>query len=287
MEWTIVNILTYILNFIIIIIAFYLIFLLIKSQSFKIFPCYNITIISFIILFDNIFRIIPNGDIDALRYIQAFLLTSLDKLLLTTITSQAIITYLGVCKTEMYFSNEKVIFISLLNIGIIISAILALIYLIVEGTIDYGTYDYCHDSMVKRVCDTIFNGVFLLTNLFCTIALLIYISKKTRDAKLGIIEDLDYGHHHTKIIFMFIFNSLIFIESFLIIYDEFPLNEVDLIYLISCLIILFYYTINKIVIRETKRIFCRINYDKEDPSLKNDSITGDEENQRTNSFSDD
>ena len=87
MNWDAVHIVTYILNFIIIIITFYLIFLLIKSNSFKRYPCYNITILSFVILFDNILRIIPSDDIKAVENIQAFLLTFLDKILLTSIVT--------------------------------------------------------------------------------------------------------------------------------------------------------------------------------------------------------
>ena len=84
---------------------------------------------------------------------------------------------------------------------------------------------------------------------------------------------------------MFIVNSSIFIESFLIIYDKFPLDEVDLIYLISCLLLLLYYTINKIVIRETLKIFCKKEYEDKDNDLLGE--TEDKEwNKKNNSFSD-
>jgi hypothetical protein len=296
MKWGPAEIVTYILNFIIIFITLYLIFLLIKSRSFKIYPCYNITILSFIIFFDNILRIIPSNGI--IEYPQAFLLTSLDKLLLTTITSQAIITFLGVCLTKIYFANEKKIFLTTLIAGISISCILSLLYILIANrTHVYSTYAYCEDSHTKRITDTIFNAIFLLINLFCTLALLIYITKKRRQASLGIIEDLDYGHHHTKIVFMFLFNSLLFIESYLIIYDKFPGNEVDLIYLISCLLILFYYTINKIIIKETLKLFCKSYYESKYGSIKkNECLTDDDDDdddeeqkneKKSDSFSDD
>lgn len=297
MEWTSVIVITFILNFIIIFITCYLLFLLIKSKAFKIFPCYNITIISFVIFFDNILRIIYVGEVKVLMYMQAYLLTFLDKLLLTAITSQAIITYLGVCQTKIYFNNEKKIFLSTLIIGIAIGMILSLIYILAEDEVaHYNTYYYCGDSMTKRILDTIFNGVFLAINFYCCLVLLIFISKKRKEASLGIIEDLDYSHHHTKIILMFIVNSILFIQSYLIIYDSFPSNEVDLIYLITCLIVLAYYTINKITIKETLRIFCPGYYEKKYPLVKkSDSLTGvgdgDEEGgktgERTESFSDD
>ena len=294
------EILIYILNIIIIIITLYLIFLLIRSKSFKIYPCYNITIISFIILIDNILRLHKLEE-----YSQAFLLTFLDKALLATITSQAIITYLGVCWTNVYFegTNEKKIFIGTSVIGISISAIISLIYILFAGTVSYDNYYYCKDDKddrkIKRIGDSVFNGIFLLINFFCCVFLLIFLTKKKNEASLGIIEDLDYKHHHTKIVLMLIFNSAIFIESYLIVFDMLgDFEYVDLMYLITCLVILLYYTINKIIIKETMKIFCRKKYDKKYPSLKkNDGLTDegdsdddDEEKataKRNESFSDD
>ena len=284
----------YILNVIIIIISMYLIFLLIRSKSFKIFPCYNITILSFIILIDNILRLFKYG-----RNIQAFLLTFLDKSLLATITSQAVITYLGVCWTNIYFqgTNEKKIFIMTFIIGNSISAILSLIYIICNGIDDSYDYYYCKDDKkIKWIGDAIFNGVFLFVNFFCCLFLLIFLTKKKNEASLGIIEDLDYKHHHTKIVLMLIFNSVIFIESFLIVYNKFPFNNVDLVYLITCLVILLYYTINKIIIKETMRIFCKKSYDSKYPDLKKKNSLSDEDSddnlemptaKRNESFSDD
>jgi hypothetical protein len=85
---------------------------------------------------------------------------------------------------------------------------------------------------------------------------------------LGIIEDLDYGHHNLKIVLMFIINSYMFVESYLIIYDIMPADFIDLTYLISCLLVDLYYTINKIIIKETMKIFCRKLYDKKYPVYK-------------------
>jgi hypothetical protein len=293
-----VMIFTIALNIFIILITVYLIFLYVKSDNFKIYPCYNLLILSIVIFCDNILRVIYVGDITALKYPQAILLTFLDKFLLTTITSQAFITFMGVCKTQFYFSKEKCIFLTTLFVGIIISLALSILYIVRNGLINYGTYWYTSDDIensvrVKRISDTIFNGIFLLINIICSVTLLIFITKKKKEADLGYIENLDYGHHHTRIILMLIINSLLFIESYLIIYDKFPSDEVDLIYLITCIIILLYYTINKIIIKETMRIFCRGYYDKKYPTIKkNDSITDecDDENgnrEENDSYSED
>ncbi len=276
-----VQICIYPLNGLIILITFYLIFLYLKSDTFKIYPCYNIMVLSFIIFFDNIFRIIPVNEIKALQYAQAYLLTFFDKFLLTTITSQCIIMYLGVCHNNLYSFYEKAIFLSNLISGIIISAIISLVYILLSKKLeDYGTYFYCQDTSVKRIIDIIFNFILLLINVALTLLLLGYIATKRKKVSLGLIEDLDYGHHYTKITLMFIVNSLIFIESYLIIFDvfnKFGEGVVDLIYLVTCLLVLFYYTINKLIIKETLKIFCKNYYRKRYPSNHNLCDDDDEE----------
>ena len=256
-----------ILNIVAIFISLYLFFLYIKSKEFHKYPCYNIMIISVIIFVDNILRLISSNNIKVLDYIQAFMLTFLDKLLLTTITAQAFIIYLGVVKTKFYFKYEKKIFFIILIIIIFINFIITSIYIFEYGIdkIERSKYYYCGNNNYKIIIDTIFNSIFVIINSFCVIRLLFYISKKKKEVSLGIIEDLDYGHHYTKILLMFFINSITFIESYLIIYidvNEHNIEIIDLIYLLTCLCLDLYYTINKIILKETLRIFCTKIYDK-------------------------
>ena len=274
-----INIVTYILNAIIILITFYLIFLYLKSTVFHQYQSLNIIILSIVIFLDNVLRIIPM-DVFILRHIQAFLLTFFDKLILAIITSQALILYYGVCHTKLYYKREKVFFLTSFLTGLILSIVLSILYIVVaahqigEGGItnydNSSLYFYVIGTDFKELADTIFNAVFLFFNLFFSIVLLIFITRKRKEASLGAIEDLDYGHHNLKIILMFIINSLMFVESYLIIYDQMPENFIDLIYLISCLIVDLYYTINKIIIKETLKIFCKRYYDKKYPEIKKD-----------------
>ena len=256
------------LNIIIILISFYLLFLYIKSTTFHKYPCYNIIILSFIIFIDNILRLIP---LEIFKYIQAFILTFLDKLLLTTITSQAYIIYLGVVKTKFYYKYEKIIFFSTLFITIFIDLLIMVIFFSISQEItnyknnDYegnNYYYYKGDPSAKLIIDTIFNTIFLCLNTYSIVFSLIYIFKKKKEASLGLIEDLDYGHHYLRILLMFIVNSVTFIESYLIIYSKIPIENIDFIYLTTCLIIDLYYTINKIIIKETLNIFCKEYYNK-------------------------
>ena len=272
-----IKIVTYIINGFIILISLFLIFLYIKSKEFHQYQCYNIIILSIIIFLDNVLRLIPM-DIYILRHIQAFLLSFFDKLILTIITSQAFIMYLGVCHTKFFYKKEKRIFFSTLIIGIIISIALTTLFIIVAykekgdgGITNYDNssiYFYAIGTDCKTLSDTIFNGIFLFFNISFSIILIIFITRKRNDAALGIIEDLDYGHHNLKIVLMFIINSYMFVESYLIIYDIMPADFIDLTYLISCLLVDLYYTINKIIIKETMKIFCRKLYDKKYPVYK-------------------
>ena len=278
-----IEITTYIINSFIILITFYLIFLYLKSKEFHQYQCYNIIILSIIIFLDNILRLIPM-DIFILKHIQAFILTFFDKLILIIITSQALIIYLGVCQTKLYYKKEKIIFIVSLIIGLVISIVLSILYIIFadKENADGGITNYNGESMYfyvsgtdfKTLSDTIFNGIFLFMNVYFSVVLLIVITKKRKKAKLGIIEDLDYGHHNLKIVLMFLINSFMFVESYLIIYDKMPDDFIDLIYLISCLLVDLYYTINKIIIKETLKLFCKKYYDKKYPQIKKQASIG-------------
>ena len=164
------------------------------------------------------------------------------------------------------------------------SAILSILYIIIankengDGGItnynDENNYFYANGTDFKRLSDTIFNGIFLFMNIYFSVILLYAISKKRKKAKLGIIEDLDYGHHNLKVVLMFIINSLMFVESYLIIYDIMPDDSIDLIYLISCLLVDLYYTINKIIIKETLKIFCKNYYNKKYPQINKKQSIG-------------
>ena len=271
---------TLIINIIIIIISFYLSILYIKSKTLHIYPCYNFLILSFIIFLDNIFRIIPLDNNDAFKYIQAVLITSLDKLILSIVVFETVIIYLGVVKTKFYFNNEKIIFYSGLISNLIISFALGGIFVYISEHLEkYGIYYYCQGNHTKKIIDLIYNSIYLFINTFCIIILLLYMSTKKEEAEEGIIEDLDYGRHYMKILLMFIFNSLAFIESYLIIYDKLPVPDkyIDLVYLITCLIIDLFYTLNKIIYKETLKIFCRNIYDKKYPQHKNNSSTSTED----------
>lgn len=277
------NIPTYILNAFLILIAIYIFILYVKDKNFHEIPCYNMMIISLLLFLDNVLRVIPVGNTDALQVIQAFILVFFDKFLLNTLTVQAILFYFGVILNKKYEKNKKAIFITSFSISFIISIILATTYIIIGGRTSYGIYWYCGDNSVKKIIDPIFVGILIAINSFCILILLGYLYNKINKVSKGEIEDLDYCHNFTRVLLMFFVNMLTFIEQYLIIFDVFDFNEVnvDFIYLSTCLIIDLYYTLNKTIYDETYFIFCNKPIKK--PKKMNDE---EEENmQRSESWS--
>ena len=59
-----------------------------------------------------------------------------------------------------------------------------------------------------------------------------------------------------------------FVESYLITFDKIPDDFIELIYIVSCFLVDLYYTINKIIIKETMKIFCKDLYQKKYPEIK-------------------
>ena len=253
---------TIILNFIIILLTFFLILLYLITGKFYSYPCAHILNLSVILCIDNIVRVllIPNSwnKIQILQYFQAFLLVFFDKFILLTLTVQAFTIYVGIMKTEFYYLHEKAIFFSTFFGSFGISLAFGGFYLFF-GVIKYGVYYYAKDTDSKKILDTIFNSVFLLFNtFFCVIIILNMIIRKEILEK-SVINSDNYIHSLYKIILIFIFNSLLYIESYLIIYDKMPVpfDYIDLVYLVTCLLTNLIYSFNKKVIYETKKLFSK------------------------------
>ena len=257
-------IVTIILNSFIIIISFYLAFLFIKSKTFHTFPCYNMVIFSLILFVDCILRLIPTKSwAEAFQYIQAFLLSFFDKLILATLTMHSVIFYLGTVYTDTYYKNEKKIFIISFFISGVVSIVLTSIYL-KEGVHqpDKRYYFYVNQDSFKFFADIVFDSVFFVPTFFCCLILLCYIYRKKREAQSGLIEDIDYSRRFIRVSLLFWLNMATFTESYLIIFGYLHGEYTDLIYLMTCLIIDLYNSINRTVIKETLKIFCKDTYEE-------------------------
>lgn len=276
-----------IINAIIILISLYLSFLFIKSKAFKNYPCYNMILFSFVILIDNILRIIPfnrDDDCNTFEHIEAALLVFFDKLILATISMQALIFYLGVLKNQFYSSNEKKIFFISLIISLVISGTLGGIYVGLFGAVPAGLYCYCGDDTKKSIIDSIFNGVYLAINFYCTLIVMLYCWRKKNEAASGLIDDSSgtYKHNFKRVVIMFILNNIIFIESYLIIYDVLSYDSIDLIYLITCLAVDLFNSINETVYKETLKIFCIKKYREKYQQIKSTKTRFDDDDDESN-----
>lgn len=253
---------TFVLIGLIILIVLYVIFIYIKSKEFHSYSCAYIIILNISILIDNIFRIIPVGDDKTkykwLQFIQAFILASLDKYILLALTLQVFIIYLGIMKTDFYYKHKKAIFYITFFTSMGLSFLMGGLFLLGDVT-DYGLYWYTKDNSIKKIFDNIFNSVFLTLNTFFCIIVIINICIRKEEIEKGMLNENDYEHDLNRMIIIFITNTLIYVESFIIIHDVINIKGVyiDLIYLVSCLIVTLIYSINKFVINETKKIFCK------------------------------
>jgi len=262
---------TYIFIAITLLISLYLILIYLMNKEFHMLRSANNIIINLIVFLDNVIRIIPM-DVYILRHIQAFLLVFFDKLILATITFQTFILYFGICHTKFYFKNEKNFFLAFFLIGLITSIVLSLLYIIIgnsekgDGGItnfdNKNKYFYVISTDFKLLSDTIFNGVFLFFNLFFTILLVIFQRIKQQKVSAGDIQDLGYSHRKIQIILIFLINSFMFVESYLIIYDKMPEDFIDLIYIITCFLVDLFHNINHNVRKKTIKIFCKDLYKK-------------------------
>lgn len=248
----------YILNIFMILIGIYLAILYIKSKELHSFSFYNIIVMSMIILFDNIIRLIPFNKFPTFfHYLQAFLLVSFDKMILSILSMQIVVIYIIIMWVEIYINHEKLIFIIGFLVCTVISVVLTTIFIAIPRDVSYsGSYYYCESTHVKKVLDIAYNCILIIINICCISVVLAYFSKKKKAAEEGIIEDLGYKKQYIRFLLIFFTNILFILELFLIIYDYLPGN-IDFIYLFSCLIIDIVYSFNSTVRRATKSIFCK------------------------------
>ena len=251
---------TFVLIGLIILIVLYVIFIYIKSKEFHSYSCAYIIILNISILIDSIFRMVGDDKTKYkwLQYIQAFILASLDKYILLDLILQVFIIYLGIMKTDFYYKHKKAIFYITFFTGMGLSFLMGGLFLLGDVT-DYGLYWYTKDNSIKKIFDNIFNSVFLTLNTFFCIIVIINICIRKEEIEKGMLNENDYEHDLNRMIIIFITNTLIYVESFIIIHDVINIKGVyiDLIYLVSCLIVTLIYSINKFVINETKKIFCK------------------------------
>ena len=176
-----------------VLITSYLIFLYIKSKELHTYSCYNIIIMSFVIFSGGILNIfVPKlQDNGAVKFIWGLLKDSFNKLIMSILILQVIILYIGIIKTELYYSKEKLIFI----IGIITCVGVSVVFGIVFNSVKVCKnkyHDYLDDYNIKKIeetdpdkCEDLksrFFSIIIIELIFCAVILaicsFIYIKKK-------------------------------------------------------------------------------------------------------------
>ena len=296
-EWTTDLILQIVFACFMALITLYLTILYIKSEAFHTYSCYNIILMSIVLLLDCILKIIPaDYGAEGFEYILAILKNFFDKMILAVLSMQVLVLYMGIIHTQYYFSHEKSIFIVGTIVSTIISGTLSVVYSSLrwvkdnEGKVIYdeNSKDDKNDNIeesqkrntTKQVLEVIFCSILSVANIFCLIVVLSYISKKSKEAKAGIIEDLGYNRQLIRFLFIFFINIIAIVVSGIIINFDFLTDYNDIIYLLVCFIIDLCYSINKTVYIETVKLFCKkMEYSEKENKveLKRKSTFGDDD----------
>ena len=280
-------------------ITIYLIALYIKSESFKTYSCFNIMLISIVLFLDCVILIISEVCDEKINTIGKFILllinTFLDKMILSVLSLQVIIVYSGIIHTDFYFSHEK----SFVKIGdsicVIVSIALAVVYSLLlsikGGKIkdfkdgknlseeDYNIFQT--RNLAKKILETIFCGINLFVNVFFLVIVIMHISRKRKEAKVGLIQDLGYGNQLLRFSLIFTVNIIAIIFAGIVVnFSEnfFPKKKqfddyCVIIFLIICFLIQLCFMINKTVYKETLKIFCKKKYQEIDDETKIKSIS--------------
>ena len=268
-------------------ITIYLIALYIKSESFKTYSCFNIMLMSIVLFLDCLMLIISevclneNEKNPVKKFIFLLINTFLDKMILSVLSLQVIIVYSGIIHTDFYFSHEK----SFVKIGdsicVIVSIALSVVYSLLlsikEGEIvDFDDTARQNEyksifqtrNLAKKILETIFCGINLFVNVFFLVIVIMHISRKRKEAKVGLIQDLGYGNQLLRFSLIFTVNIIAIIFAGIVVnFSEnfFPKKKqfddyCVIIFLIICFLIQLCFMINKTVYKETIKIFCKKKY---------------------------
>lgn len=247
------------------IISFIAIFLSIvyyTNKKFRSFPFYFNIMFTFSIAVNNIIRLLPIPDEDKNKdpkinkgimcQFQAFSLTFLDKYMLTLMTVYSVIAYLGSYRIESFKIYQNKIFFVLILISIIISGACTILFFLkgISGHSEY-CYVYTYDD-VKKIVDSIVTSILFLINLFCIIRILMKVSQLRKEVNQSLIDGKENGfdNHWLRFIIDLIINIIVFGYVLLLINKLLPKTWAkDLIYIVLCLIVEFFFTLNSALIR--------------------------------------
>ena len=142
-------------------ITLYLTILYIKSEAFHTYSCYNIILMSIVILCDSLLQLIPksfgtDGEYEGWEYIKDLVTIFFDKMILAVLLMQVIVLYMGIIHSKYYFEHEKIIFIVGTIVCAIIAGVLAAIYSSIRWVQNKeGIYIYDEDDIYLDIAKVI------------------------------------------------------------------------------------------------------------------------------------
>lgn len=269
-----------------VLIIIFTIFIIIVYSMYKVFktlPGYFNIFFCVIVTLDNALRLLPghdesNNDDDQTNTCkaQAICLSVLDKLLVSLITIYSIIFFLLIYNNQLLEKNWKNLFMISLSVGFIISLTLSIIYYKIE-IISYKSY-VCYvntKNPFKIISDTIYTAILFAINLFCLIYVLhkiCHLIKYYKQENQKIMENA-YEKHLIRVILQIIINIMFFVYLILLINKSLGSGpHKDIIYIILCLIVELFFTIN-----ETLKQIITCSYKERENPQTNESSSIDEE----------
>ena len=255
-----VEIITIALNILLLVLIIFILYVNISNKYFHIYPCYVKLILSLSIFFDNALCLIELNNNDStfeniICYSKAFLLSLFDKLIPFMLIINTLILYLGIIRRQYYSRNQKKIFYILLSIAIIVSSGFTLFN--IKGISLSKKICTVPDNYQTKIIDFSIVSALLCFNIFCVLKILLYLlDKKNEITSNSSSNKKDYNHHFNIILLMLIIDGTYFIMSLMMISKNLTKTNEDLnlVYLGICLIVVIFYTINKNVIKEIIRI---------------------------------
>ena len=154
-------------------------------MSFRSYPCYLNIILSFVILVDNLFRLMPDlTNENWFCYFQAIGLGIFDKLTVIAVTINAFLTYVGFVHNKFYEQYIKALFLTSIIIGILIAIIFTTIFILLDEPLRRNNFCYLKRTESKEKTDGIFTVVLVNINFFCIINVLICLSNIMKNVRI-------------------------------------------------------------------------------------------------------
>ena len=255
--WGAIHLASAILNTI---FSVFIIIVYIKSKFFHSYAYYFNILFTLIICIRNLMRLIQKIEYNGFCFFQAFLLSTFDKFIQVQITSYSIINYIGMFSNKFFEANKKQIFIMLTALSAFYSFGLTIIF-ISQGLSGEAYCCYVKTSAsLKKILDTLFSVILLSINLFCTLRIILTLCKSKNQNMENKKKSEDIKRHLSRFI------SEIFFVTFIFLIVIFTVNKIfmddiekefkEIMYEILLLIMEIFYTMNKEILKEVKRIFC-------------------------------